>query len=420
MRKINPAALILLLLPLLFLQGCVKDSCSNTYRIFYPVYKKLSDVRAEMKSAAPRSINDQGKIFTFGNYIFMNEINKGIHIIDNSTPSSPRNISFINIPGNVDLAVKGSHLFADSYSDIVVFNIADPKNVQPVKFMDNVLKGNSHFWGTQTSADSVSVIVDYIVKDTTVDCATYNNWRNCSRCFLMDARGNQFSLASGAASPSSGRGGSMARFAIVDNYLYGVSHSDLYSINISSPQNPVQTNVSQLGWGIETIYPFQDKLFIGSNTGMFIYNISNPSTPSYISQFSHARSCDPVVTDGRYAYVTLRSGSLCQGFINQMDVVDVSNLSNPWLVKTYSMSNPHGLDIDGKKIFICDGEDGLRIMDATNVNDIKPISRVSGLNTYDVIAQNGIAIVMAKDGLYQFDYSNINNVRQISRISFNK
>jgi hypothetical protein len=42
------------------------------------------------------------------------------------------------------------------------------------------------------------------------------------------------------------------------------------------------------------------------------------------------------------------------------------------------------------------------------------------METYDVIAQNGLAIVMATDGLYQYDYTNINNVRLLSKISFNK
>jgi hypothetical protein len=62
----------------------------------------------------------------------------------------------------------------------------------------------------------------------------------------------------------------------------------------------------------------------------------------------------------------------------------------------------------------------LRIMDATNVNNIRQLSQVKGMETYDVIAQNGLAIVMATDGLYQYDYNNINNVRLLSKISFNK
>jgi hypothetical protein len=42
------------------------------------------------------------------------------------------------------------------------------------------------------------------------------------------------------------------------------------------------------------------------------------------------------------------------------------------------------------------------------------------LEAYDVIAYNGVAIVIAKDGLYQYDYSNSNDIRQISKISINQ
>ena len=37
-----------------------------------------------------------GKLYILGNYIFLNEIDKGIHIIDNAIPSSPKNVAFID------------------------------------------------------------------------------------------------------------------------------------------------------------------------------------------------------------------------------------------------------------------------------------------------------------------------------------
>jgi hypothetical protein len=421
----SPAALLFLAPLVLLLQGCLKDSCINTYKIYSPVYKSLTQVREEMKSTAPQPIKTPGKIFLYGNYIFMNELDKGIHVIDNSNPSSPSRIGYINIPGNVDLAVKGSYLYADSYSDIVVFNISNPVNVTPVKFMNNVLKETDRFWGNKTNPDDVMIIVDYIERDTTVDCETYSRWSNCRGCFLEDKSGGFFttntgSLASAGASAPSGKGGSMARFTLAGNYLYGVSWTNLYAINLANPADPVLTNTKNLGWGIETIYPFGDKLFIGSTSGMFIYNINEPSNPVAMGQFNHVRSCDPVIADGQYAYVTLRSGTTCQGFSNQLEVVDIANLNNPFLVKTYSMTNPHGLDKDGNTLFICDGRDGLRILNAADVNNIQPIKQITGLETYDVITMNGKAIVVAKDGLYQYDYSNLSNIHQLSKISISK
>jgi hypothetical protein len=351
-------------------------------------------------------------------------VQKGIHVIDNSNPAAPRNISFINIPGNVDIAVKGNSLYADCYSDIVVFDISNPANVSAKKFMDNVLPENGGFWGNIKDADSVMVLTGYQARDTVVNCETYNSWYNCRTCIRYTAGGDVFlanigSTPSAASAPGTGVGGSMARFSVVNDYLYAVSHTRLYAIDIATSDNPVLTNTKQITNGIETIYPFKDKLFIGSTTGMFIYDISTPSNPVAQGQFSHVRSCDPVITDGQKAYVTLRSGNECQGFTNQLDVLDVSNLNNPSLLKTYPMTNPHGLSMDNDLLFVCDGKDGLKIYDPTSVS-FKLVKSFNNFETYDVIALNGTAIVVAKDGLYQYDYSNASDIRYLSKMSIIK
>ena len=78
---------------------------------------------------------------------------------------------------------------------------------------------------------------------------------------------------------------------------------------------------------------------------MQIFDNSNPSEPIHLSTFAHARVCDPVVVNDDYAFVTLRSGDRCSGFVNQLDVVDIKDLENPKLVKSYPMDNPHGLGV---------------------------------------------------------------------------
>jgi hypothetical protein len=390
---------------LLLMQGCMKDSCRRTYTLFQPIYKSLRQVRADMKSTASQPLDKTGKLNVFGNYIFLNEVGKGIHVIDNSDPSAPNNIGFINIPNNVDLAVKGRYLYADSYSDIIVFDILNPADVRPVKFMDNVMKEKNVYWQSNaTNPDSVRVVVGYTQKDTTVDCDTYSLWSSCSSC---DVRSN--SLASGAfyaAAPQVGRGGSMASFTIVSDYLYTVGSASLYAIDISQPENPQQKAVKTLPWGIETIYPFQNKLFIGSRTGMFIYDLGNPAAPSEQGRFTHVTSCDPVIADGQYAYVTLRSGTGCNTTINELNVLDVSNLSAPVLKARHNLNNPYGLAKDGNTLLVCDGKSGLNIYNAASPLSLQLVKKVEGLETYDVIAMNGHAIVVAKDGLYQYNYSN--------------
>jgi hypothetical protein len=168
-------------------------------------------------------------------------------------------------------------------------------------------------------------------------------------------------------------------------------------------------------WNVETIFPFKDKLFIGSQNGMFVYNISNVDNPSLAGQFSHVQSCDPVIADDEYAYVTLRSGSACQGFSNQLEILKLNNITDPQLLKVYPFTNPHGLSKDGNLLFICDGSDGLKIYDAADVNNLKLIKQFSNIETYDVITYNHLAVVVAKDGLYQYDYGDVNNIHLISK-----
>jgi hypothetical protein len=419
MRKSFLSLTSLLCVAAVLLSGCLKDDCRNTYQIYTPVYKTLTQVRSEMRSMAPKPLVETGKLYVFGNYVFVNELRKGIHVIDNTNPAAPRNLSFISIPGNVDIAVKGNYLYADCYSDVVVMDISNPQNVQPVRFLDNVIPENGGFWGNVSTADSVNIVVDYIVRDTTVDCNTWSRWGGCAACSFLDAGGRP-TFASAASAAPTGTGGSMARFTITADHLYGVSGSRMHVFNLGNAAQPQKVNTVNLGWGIETIYPFKDRLFIGSNTGMFIYSISNPATPVQQGTFSHATVCDPVIADDNYAYVTLRSGTACRGFTNQLDVLNITNVNAPTLIKTYQLTNPHGLSKDGNTLFICDGRDGVRVYDASNPSGITEIKQFSGLDAFDVIAMNGKAIVVAKDGLYQYDYSNRNDIRLLSKIGIQK
>jgi len=407
--------LVIFLLPLalcFILQGCLKDKMTRTYTMLSPVYKQKTEVYANIKSNTVRDISAPGKLFLYGSYIFLNEVDKGVHIIDNSNPSNPVVKAFINIPGNLDIAVRGNTLYADLYSDMVVVDITDPLQARFVKHVNNVFP--ERMYSNGFVPDTNLVIVDWIKKDTTVDIS-YAGCRACDRLMLSSYSGNMASTA-GGSSPV-GIAGSMARFSIVNNYLYTVNMSQLSSFSISNTNDPVRTATQQVGWNIETIYPFSNKLFIGSATGMFIYDISNPASPVPQGQFTHVRSCDPVIADGNYAYVTLRGGNACGGINNQLDIINISNVLSPTLAKTYLMTNPHGLTKDNNLLFICDGAAGLKMYDAGNPLNIVLKKQLPELETYDAIAYNGNLLVVAKDGLYQYGYSAAGNLDLKSKIS---
>jgi hypothetical protein len=147
-------------------------------------------------------------------------------------------------------------------------------------------------------------------------------------------------------------------------------------------------------------------------------NYANPSAPEYISQFSHMSSCDPVVVNGNYAYVTLRSGNLCGDAQSQLDVIDISDIQSPQLIKEYPMTEPYGLGIDDSVLFVCDGSAGLKIYNASDPYTIaaNKLAEYPDIHTFDVIPLGGVLLMIASEGLYQYDYSDLQNITQLSFI----
>lgn len=416
-----------LVLTLLFLGSCKKDKCVQTvtYKTYEPVYMSYEELRSSVKTEPAQPLKKPGKIYLKGNYIFVSEVDKGIHVIDNANPSAPQNVAFIKIPGNMDIAAMGNTLYADSYTDLLALDITNPQNVTVLKRIEDALPQRV-FTGGYYADPTKGVAIEWKEVEKTEelngDCSGNGGGWWGKGPWVME--GDVFTAVNtaGAAvtyNPNTpGVGGSMARFTITNNTLYVVDDANLRKFNIASPANPVSTGTSYIGRNIETIFPYNNHLFIGSTNGMFIYNVSNPDNPVYVSNYVHGTACDPVVVDGNYAYVTLRSGTPCNTSLNQLEVVNIQNMATPTLSHTVQMTNPHGLGKDGTALFICDGTDGLKVMDATNPTAIPstPVMHVSNIQATDVIPFNNKLLMIGTDGLYQYDYSNLQNITLLSHI----
>jgi hypothetical protein len=188
--------------------------------------------------------------------------------------------------------------------------------------------------------------------------------------------------------------------------------------DISNSDQVTKNGSLNVGWGMETLFVHDNNLFIGARNGMYIYDINNPFSPQLISQYSHFMSCDPVVVDDNYAYITLRAGNFCGQNTSQLDVVDLSDLNTPTLLKSYGMEKPYGLAIDDELLFVCDGTAGLKIFDASNPMTIGSnlIKQYTDITTFDVIPLGNILVLIGAEGLYQYDYSDINNIQLLSSI----
>jgi hypothetical protein len=399
------------------------DECTQTItqRVSVPFQVTQAQLENGIGLSTPQDLKYPGKIYYHEGLLLINEIKKGIHLIDNSNPSSPQKISFLKIPGVLDMAIKGEILYADSYTDLVALDISDLKNIKEVgriknQFNNGMVDGNSWYFDP-----SSKVITDFEYKLETQRVKTncgyaVNPWNSFYRGDIAFKGGSSAQTGSSTSSSNAGIGGSMARFTLYDDYLYAATQSELMVFDIKTPTKPDSINKIPLGWGIETIFPYGDKLFIGSNTGMYIFENKNPSKPQLLSIFQHVRACDPVVVSGTKAYVTLRDG-WCGLAPNRLDVVDISNLTSPFLLKSYNLQNPHGLSIFQNKLMVCEGKYGLKSYDVSNAMDIKLKQHLKDVDAFDVIQiDRNLLIMIGKDGLYQYDNSDPKNLKLLSKI----
>ncbi len=206
--------------------------------------------------------------------------------------------------------------------------------------------------------------------------------------------------------------GSLSLFTRHGNYLYKVENSTLSIFNVANARNPEFVSQMKLEEPVETI--MADRyLFFGTETGMLIYSLTDPTKPAFISKYRHVLSCDPVVVKGNYAFVTLSAQSRCRG-VNELHVVDISNITNPQMIKIYDFENPQGMAISGNHMFLCEGKHGLKVLDISNVNDIKIINQIASIEVIDAIYSSGVLTLRGPRGVYRYRAQDPANLKLLS------
>ncbi|TCD27405.1 hypothetical protein EZ456_09415 [Pedobacter psychrodurus] len=390
--KKNLINAVLFLLVFAVFTNCKKDE--------YEIIQIVKMISVEQMRALPVGMTKAvqakktGKIYIYNDYLFINEPNEGIHIYNNVNPSAPVNVGFLQIPGNVDLAIHNNILYADNFIDLLAFDISNMSSIKQVKRVTDVFN-QFYLPGAQKYL--------YIYKDTLVKKQTYKGVIND-----LAYSGNS----------SSGQGGSMARFTLMNDYLYTVGVNNLSLFDVKTASNPTFLKAINLGWGVETIFPYESKLFIGTNRGMHIFSATDPANPVQLSTYSHIFACDPVVVQGKYAYVTLRTGNMCRQASNQLEIVDIEDPTKPKQLAVYPMQNPHGLSTSGDHLFLCEGNYGIKSFNIANKTKIgdNMLQHLSNIKSFDVIAGPKSLIVTGEDGVYQFNYSDAAHLKQLSVI----
>ncbi|MBK8698921.1 MAG: hypothetical protein IPN29_05030 [Saprospiraceae bacterium] len=398
--------LLLLALITLFLSSCVKDSCktSQTYLRYDPVYKTSDEIRTDLLVMAPRALEVPGKIYYYDHYLLIGEKDKGIHVIDNINPESPVNLAFWAFEGNNDIAISDGKMFLDQYIDMVTFDITHFLQPTLVCRRNDVFPGFGFVQGK-------GYLVEYLYTEVQEESDCYSV--NTGNYYFEDdavwvkrdfaqSLGGATSFNPAVVNGNQGIAGSFTRFCLKSDHLYAVTNNALQPFTIAGSDCPVPQQSVAVGWNIETIFPYKDNLFIGSQNGVFIYDASDAARPAFRSSFSHATGCDPVVCDDGMAFVTIHNGTTCGGIVNELDILDIANPTSPIVVQSYPMAYPLGLSLTEKHLYLCD--DGFKIYDRTNPRNLKLLSHLNQIKVNDVIALgNELALIIGDDGFYQYN-----------------
>lgn len=422
MKKMSAFLLVLMALAFTACQESVVETI--TYTINEPVFLDRGSFETAVKvSPQPREITGYGKIIFYNGYLYMSEPDKGIHIIDNNDPSNPQVVGYIELMGNADLSIRQDKLYADSYVDLVWFDVSDPDQPEFVGRLENVFPDAippvTNTWmidyekcfGSQRG-DSIIVGWKEIERRELREDYYNNNYGwgwlrgdflNFSETAMMDG-----------GTMSNSVGGSMSRFSIYQDYLYAVIRDQMTIFDLS-PEQPVKATESlYIGWSVETIFSYKQHMYLGTPTGLVIYSVEDPLKPVYTSSIQHVYGCDPVVVENDIAYVTIRSGTSCGQTDNELIVIDVANPAEPKQLVSYSMVSPKGLGIENNILFLCD--DGVQIFRADDPMTImaNKLAHYKGMDGYDLIPFHPTLMMIATDGIYQYNYSDLTDIKQIS------
>jgi hypothetical protein len=393
------------------------------YRIEYKsVLVDINQIGSLVKISEPQPLKNIYSVIKYKHFLIAISKYKGIHIIDNSNPASPINFKFIEFPFESEVIIENDILFLYSSSMFFKFSTnllsslnlleaikldcntnspsSAPKNQMAIgyeykyyKSSTNQLVKKEFSFGFYNYNFSSSYEFDY---DSSLKYDISNNIKGTNITLTSGSNVSNNTFSTSAI-------GSTSKICIAKNILYVLDMGYVYTVDLRN--SSMQLLDCMPSRGFETLHPNGDYLYIGANNGMYIYHIKN-AKPEFISVYQHIQSCDPVVVEGNLAYLTLRSGTRCMNQINQLEIIDIADKSNPKVLRTYPMSNPYGLALTSEHLYICDGEEGLKIFPRVpNSWDIKAkdFTQAKSVWLKDLIITGNQIMTYNINHIYQFE-----------------
>ncbi len=208
-----------------------------------------------------------------------------------------------------------------------------------------------------------------------------------------------------------------ANFTVQDNRIYALDNDRLIIYKLNQGIITYSTT-TPLDYYVESIFSTPSLLFLSFRSS-FIYDISIPDNPEYLSTYSNLYSCDRIAFTTDYLFSTKNLAQSCRN--SNGDKLEILNLSAlpQELLTTYNITSPQSLSISEQTLFVCSSTDGLSIFsiqDPTNITLIKNYSSILGKH---VFSQSGKLFVTHTNTIDQYDYTDLLDLKFLSSIPIN-
>jgi hypothetical protein len=221
-------------------------------------------------------------------------------------------------------------------------------------------------------------------------------------------------------STATGKSGSIARFAIKGDLMYAIDVNYLRVFDITNSDHPVLVQSTEVDYGLETIFIYDNYIYLGAVDGVFVLDINNPTSPHQLQKMEHHISCDPVVVQNDYAYSTQRVTSTGCGdhwMQSALAVYDVSEPNSAVLKNEITMNEPFGLAVEGNWLYVCDG--GIAVYDITNPANPVRKGTVMVNDPHDIILNYPYMLIATNTSFELYNYSDPNNIHFVSTLALN-
>ncbi len=388
--------------------GCTTDygTVQVTYQEATAIYGDIDEIRSQPLNETIREINNPGKIYLGSDMILIGEEQEGIHVIDNTDPVNPTAVNFINIPGNREFFVKDNKIFAETYYDVVKIDVSDMQNA--------VLDSRAEFVFQDVWKNAQEeTLIGFSFKEVTAELNQDDDFSKqvlAENEIYLDYAKNiipKSALPSSFAGSGSKVSGTANRVTYSDEHVYIIGNNSMYIVADEAQGLNNINKISNIGEGMETIFPYENNLYVGSRSAVNIFNITDPRQPEEAYEFNHATACDPVLPADGVAYVTLRTAdfSACPGNINSLLVLDTRDIHDVDQKEEIAMSSPYGMTIKGNELYVGEGENGLKIFDISDKYKPELLRTINNVKAYDVIPHptiGNLILTTGPDGVSQY------------------